>query len=176
MGGRRVSCSHRWALAFPSFQIVAIYRAQQHQVAELLSVGELQRATRDYPAAWASFVEAAKTAEEGGEVAKLTGSLSADQRRTRKAEEDLAMAWLEDIHVPKDETFSGIADKIVPVLDRGVANSESVRKADLLAHIGWANFLRRRSGTFNLDIEEKYRTLLKTIPPILSPMPCGAIG
>jgi hypothetical protein len=145
-------------------QIVATYRAQQHQVAELLKVGELQQATRDYPAAWASFVEAAKTAEEGGEVAKLTGSLSADQRRTRKAEEDLAMAWIEDIHVFKDETFSNIADKIVPVLDRGVANSESVRKADLLAHIGWANFLRQLSGTFNLDIDKKYRDALENDP------------
>jgi hypothetical protein len=145
-------------------QIVATYRAQQHQVAELLRVGELQQATRDYPTAWASFVEAAKTAEEGGEVAKLTGSLSADQRRTRKAEEDLAMAWLEDIHVSKDETFSDIADKIVPVLDRGVANSGSVRKADLLAHIGWANFLRQRSGTFNLDIDKKYRDALENDP------------
>src|ERR1700689_653058 len=47
-------------------QIVATIRAQQHQVAELLRVGELQQATRDYSAAWASFVEAAKTAEEGG--------------------------------------------------------------------------------------------------------------
>jgi HEAT repeat protein len=74
------------------------------------------------------------------------------------------MAWLEDIHISKDETFSGIADKVVPVLDRGVANSESVRKADLLAHIGWANFLRRRSGTFNLDIEEKYHDALKNDP------------
>lgn len=149
---------------FQLAQIVATIRAQQHQVAELLRVGELQQATRDYSAAWASFVEAAKTAEAGGEVAKLTGSLSSDQRRTRKAEEDLAMAWLDDIHVTNDEMFSDIADRVVPVLDRGVANSSGVRKADLMAHIGWANFLRRRSGTFNLDIEAKYRDALESDP------------
>ena len=56
---------------FQLLQIVATIRAQQHQVAELLRVGELQQATRDYSAAWASFAEAAKTAEAGGEVAKL---------------------------------------------------------------------------------------------------------
>jgi len=149
---------------FQLVQTVATIRAQQHQVAELLRVGELQQATRDYSAAWASFAEAAKTTEAGGEVAKLTGSLSADQRRTRKAEEDLAMAWLEDISASKAEMFSDIADKVVPVLDRGVANSSGMRKADLLAHIGWANFLRQRSGTFNLDIEAKYRDALESDP------------
>lgn len=149
---------------FQLLQIVATIRAQQHQVAELLRVGELQQATRDYSAAWASFAEAAKTAEAGGEVAKLMGSLSADQRRTRKAEEDLAMAWLDDIRVSKGEMFSDIADRVVPALDRGVANSSGVRKADLLAHIGWANFLQLRSGTFDLDIEAKYRDALESDP------------
>jgi hypothetical protein len=149
---------------FQLLQIVATIRAQQHQVAELLRVGELQQATRDYSAAWASFAEAAKTAEAGGEVAKLMGSRSADQRRTRKAEEDLAMAWLDDIRVSKGEMFSDIADRVVPALDRGVANSSGVRKADLLAHIGWANFLQLRSGTFDLDIEAKYRDALESDP------------
>lgn len=149
---------------FQLLQIVATIRAQQHQVAELLRVGELQQATRDYSAAWASFAEAAKTAEAGGEVAKLMGSLSADQRRTRKAEEDLAMAWLDDIRVSKGEMFSDIANRVVPALDRGVANSSGVRKADLLAHIGWANFLQLRSGTFDLDIEAKYRDALESDP------------
>ena len=149
---------------FQLLQIVATIRAQQHQVAELLRVGELQQATRDYSAAWASFAEAAKTAEAGGEVAKLMGSLSADQRRTRKAEEDLAMAWLDDIRVSKDEMFSDIANRVVPALDRGVANSSGVRKADLLAHIGWANFLQLRSGTSDLDIETRYRDALESDP------------
>jgi hypothetical protein len=145
-------------------QIVGTIRAQQHQVAELLRVGELQQSARDYSAAWASFVEAAKTAEAGGEVAKLIGSLSEDQRRTRKAEEDLAMAWLDDIHASTSAMFPDIADRVVPVLDRGVASSSGVRKADLLAHIGWANFLRRQSGTFNLDIEAKYRDAIERDP------------
>lgn len=149
---------------FQLLQIVATIRAQQHQVAELLRVGELQQATRDYSAAWASFAEAAKTAEAGGEVAKLMGSLSADQRRTRKAEEDLAMAWLDDIRVSKGEMFSDIANRVVPALDRGVANSSGVRKADLLAHIGWANFLQLRSEPFDLDIEAKYRDALESDP------------
>ena len=148
---------------FQLLQIVATIRAQQHQVAELLRVGELQQATRDYSAAWASFAEAAKTAEAGGEVAELMGSLSADQRRTRKAEEDLAMAWLDDIRVSKDEMFSDIANRVVPALDRGVANSSGVRKADLLAHIGWANFLQLRSGTSD-DIETRYRDALESDP------------
>jgi HEAT repeats/PBS lyase HEAT-like repeat len=149
---------------FQLVQIVGTIRAQQHQVAELLRVGELQQAARDYSSAWASFAEAAKTAEAGGEVAKLTGSLSEDQRRTRKAEEDLAMAWLDDIHVSKDTMLSDIADRATPVLDRGVASSSGVRKADLLAHIGWANFLRLQSGTFDLDIEAKYRDALESDP------------
>ncbi len=74
------------------------------------------------------------------------------------------MAWLDDIRVSKGEMFSDIANRVVPALDRGVANSSGVRKADLLAHIGWANFLQLRSGTFDLDIEAKYRDALESDP------------
>jgi len=145
-------------------QTVAGVRAQQRQVAELLKLGKDQQAARDYAAAWESFAKAAKAAEAGGEIAKLLGSLSADQRRTREDQEDLAMAWVEDVQVPKGKTFSDVVDKLVPVLTRGAEENTGVRKADLLAHIGWANFLRRRSGVFSLPIEERYREALQIDP------------
>jgi hypothetical protein len=155
------------SLVFGLYQVVQIVggiRAQQHQVAEFLGLGKGQQAARDYAAAWASFAKAAEVADAGGAIAKLTGSLSADQRRSREAQEDLAMAWIEDVHRPQGKTFSDIADKIVPALIRGAENSSGVRKADLLAHIGWANFLRWRDGVFNLAIEENYREALGIDP------------
>jgi hypothetical protein len=155
------------SLVFGIHQLVQILggvRAQQHQVAELLRVGKDQQQARDYAAAWATLATAAQTAAAGGELAKLTGSLSADQRRTREAREDLAMAWLEDMHVPQGKTFADVADGLVPVLTRGAGNASGTRRADLLAHIGWANFLRWRSGVLNLDIEAMYREALGIDP------------
>jgi hypothetical protein len=156
------------SLVFGLYQLVQIVggiRTQQHQAAELLGLGKAQQEARDYAAAWASFAKAAEVAEAGGAIAKLTGSLSADQRRSRAAQEDLAMAWIEDVHVPSQgKSFSDIADQVVPVLIRGAENSSGMRKADLLAHIGWANFLRWRDGVFNLAIEENYREALGIDP------------
>jgi HEAT repeat protein len=155
------------SLVFGVYQLVRTVgdiRAQHRQVVELLKLGKDQQAARDYTAAWASFAKAAKAAQAGGEIAKLLGSLSADQRRTREARENLAMVWAEDVHVPEGKTFSDVVDKLIPVLTRGAEGTTGVREADLLAHIGWANFLRSRDGVLNLAIEEKYREALQIDP------------
>ena len=62
------------------------------------------------------------------------------------------MKWLEDTHPRESEKFSDIADKLEPVLTRGLPSTKDAqRSADLLAHIGWAYFLRLRNGAFGLD-------------------------
>lgn len=151
-------------------QFVADVRERQRQVAELYKVGKQQQDAGDYESAWSSFEQAVKSAEAGGQVAKLSGSLSEEQRKSRDAQEDLAMAWVENVHVPQGKTFSDVVDKLAPVLTRGAAGASGVRKADLLAHLGWAYFLKARDKSLSLDdrerqnIEQHYREALEIDP------------
>lgn len=142
-------------------QLVSHIREQRRQITEFYSVGKLQHSTADYEGAWTSFERALKTAEAGGTLAKLTGQLSKETIALREAQEALAMEWLENVRVSQGQTFSEIVDKLVPVFSRGVASNNGVRKADLLAHIGWANFLRGRDGNLQLNPEQQYREALE---------------
>lgn len=75
------------------------------------------------------------------------------------------MDWLRNagsIQLPGG--LSAIADKVVPVLSRGATRGSAQRSADLLAHLGWADYLRFRAGTAGLDPAQYYRRAL-TIDP-----------
>jgi hypothetical protein len=127
--------------------LISDARDRQRQATELIATGKLQQAARDYRAAWISLGKAAK--------------LRANDLRVRTAREDLAMAWLDDIRGSPGQTpFSALVDTLVPVLSRGAVAVEGERKADLLAHLGWADFLRWRDGQRDLEPAERYRQAL----------------
>jgi hypothetical protein len=48
------------------------------------------------------------------------------------------------------------------VINRGIAGSSGPRKADLLAHAGWATFLKWRAGQRGLDPDPQYGQALAT--------------
>jgi tetratricopeptide (TPR) repeat protein len=122
-------------------------RDRQRQVTELIAMGKLQQEARDYGSGWISLRKAAE--------------LRANQSRVRAAQEDLAMAWLDNIRGSQSPMpFTAIVDTLVPVLSRGVVSAEGPRKADLLAHLGWADFLRWRDGERSLEPAERYRQAL----------------
>jgi hypothetical protein len=151
-------------------QMVADVRERQRDITELYKAGKLQQGAADYQAAWTSFEQAAKKADSGGQLAKLTGQLGKERRELRAAQEDLAMEWAENVKVPQGKTFSDIVNKLVPVLTRGAAGASGVRKADLLAHLGWAYFLKARDDSLSLDdpvrlnIENHFREALEIDP------------
>ena len=144
--------------------LVSDARERQRLVAELVAVGKAQQDARNYPAAWTSFEQALKRAEEGATIAKLIGQLGEERRHLREAQEDLAMAWLENIRISKDQKFSDIVDSVLPTLVRGAAAAGGTRKADLLAHVGWAYFLKARDGNGDLNPERQYRAALQIDP------------
>jgi hypothetical protein len=124
---------------------------------EQLKSGQAQEAAGDFAGAWDSFTHAETTVADEGVFSKLLGGLSAEQREVRTAEQDLAMAWLRNGRVPEGSQFSVIADKLVNVLTIGANNSSGARKADLLAHLGWAYFLKQRDGDESLRPETEYK-------------------
>jgi hypothetical protein len=132
-------------------------RERKRVVGEQYSAARAQQAAGDFASAWDSLARASAAAEPDGLVAKLLGGLSPQRREVRTAQEDLAMLWVRDGRVTDDHEFSALADKLVGVLAAGAATSAGPRKADLLGHLGWAYFLKRRGGDLNVQPETAYR-------------------
>src|SRR6202035_6117761 len=118
---------------------------------------QMQEAAGDFANAWDSFSHAEATVAGEGILAKLLGGLSAEQQEVRTAEQDLAMEWLRSSRVPEGVQFSTIADKLVSTLTIGANASSGARKADLLAHLGWAYFLKQRDGDESLRPDTEYK-------------------
>lgn len=79
----------------------------------------------------------------------------------RTAREDCGMRWLREARVAGDkETFAALAAPIQPVLAQGLAPARGERRADLQAHLGWADFLRSRDGAAATDPAALYRNAL----------------
>ncbi len=142
------------SLIFGLNQLVGLIsggHAKNRRVAELLSTGKTQQEARDYAAAWKSFEEADRVKEGNREV--------------RAAQESLAMAWLEEGRLSRGEAkFEDLVGKVLPVLQRALPQAEGVRKADLLAHLGWAEFLRSRDGSYDVPPDDYYQQALKIDP------------
>ena len=127
--------------------LISDARDRQRQVTELIAMGKLQQEARDYGAAWKSLGKAAE--------------LRSNDSKVRAAQEDLAMGWLDNIRGDQGPTpFSAIVEMLVPVISRGVIAAGGSRKADLFAHLGWADFLRWRDGQRSLEPAERYRQAL----------------
>jgi hypothetical protein len=141
-------------------RMVSDGRERRRHIDELLRVEQMQSQAGDYAAGWASLEKALHTAESGGLFAKLTGQLSPDAQRVRTAQENLAMAWVQNLQVAAGEKYSPIADRLSPVLMRGAAASNGQRKADLLAHTGWAAFYKSLDGAAVSDLAPQYRAAL----------------
>ncbi len=155
------------ALVFAVQQVmktVADVRDRRRQVEELVASEAIQKKNGDYEHAWASLEQAITIAESGGVIAKLTGQLSTEARELRTAQENLAMAWLDNIDVGPGHTFTEVVDRVSPVMTRGAAIAGGPRKADLLAHLGYASFLQSREGHPSGDPERQYRDAIAIDP------------
>jgi tetratricopeptide (TPR) repeat protein len=139
-------------------------RERSRIVNEQLAAGHAQQAAGDYAAAWESLDKAAAAAQDDGFFAKLLGNLSESQRQVRTAQEDLAMQWLRESHAPEGHSFAEITDKLVNTLAVGSATASGPRKADLLAHLGWGYFLKRRSDDFSVQPEKLYKQAVAVDP------------
>jgi hypothetical protein len=73
---------------------------------------------------------------------------------------DVAFAWLQDARPGPGRAFGVITDAVTPSLDRALVNASGPRRADLLAHLGWAEFLRSRDGVQG-DPAARYREALE---------------
>src|ERR1035438_7309251 len=130
--------------------LVQNFRIHHAEFSEAMKAGGQQQERGDYPAAFESFKHAAE--------------LDPIDRRAQKHEAQAAMLWLETAH-SKDKSFTELANELVPVLDRALSEAKGPSAADILAHIGWANFLRYRENPANRDlVAQSYHDALKIDP------------
>jgi hypothetical protein len=133
-------------LGFGLQQLVGVvggWREQKQRTSELIAVAEEQRESRHYPEAWASLQQAAELDDDNDDVAT--------------AREDLAMDWLREARPARDQSFTDFVKPLQPVLQSAALKAEGARKADLLAHAGWADFLRWRDGAHDLAPDAQYQ-------------------
>ena len=124
-------------------------RERRRVVAEQLAAARLQEEGGSYDAAWAALEQAAARDPGSDEL--------------RRARESLGMHWLRDVRAREGgPSFSDIVGTVQPVLAVGASRAEGQRRADLLAHVGWADFLRWRDGARELRPEARYREALAT--------------
>ena len=77
------------------------------------------------------------------------------------AREDCAMHWLRDVRIRSDtESFTDIANQLLPILVAGLATAQGERAGDLRAHIGWGEFLRAREGAADASPDAHFRRAL----------------
>ena len=107
---------------------------QGRQSHTLLATAQRQEQLGEYSAAMDSLAEILKA---------NPGNTQALHTRL-----DVAMAWIEDIRIPRhglDDVAPQarlIFDRLGPVLESGLSTAKGYRAADVVAHLGWLNFLR----------------------------------
>jgi tetratricopeptide (TPR) repeat protein len=126
------------------------WQERKTAVSQLIDAAALQTDSSDYKGAWQLIDEA---------LSLNPSSLSARQQQMT-----IAMAWLRNIRVQGNETFSDIVDKLLPTLYLGSVNENFNTAANAFTHIGWANYLRMSEGVGGLEIEEYFRRALNIDP------------
>ncbi len=118
---------------------------------ELLATASAQRQRNQLAEALATLATARHMAPASSEV--------------RQAQEDVAMEWIRDARVENGKGSFG--DAITPALaivDAALPAATGMRRADLLAHTGWATFLLWRDGDRRLNPSDRYREALSIDP------------
>lgn len=103
-------------------------------------------------------VEALATLSRARELAPASETV-------RQTQEDVAMDWIRNVRVESGKSSFGEAIKPgLAVVDASLASAIGARRADLLAHSGWASFLMWRDGNRQLNPAEWYRDALSLDP------------
>ena len=125
-------------------------REQAAEVSRLVKKGLSQADSASYDGAW-------KILEEARSLAPMS-------REVLEAEEGLAMEWVRRNGLARwtGEYVQAVLEKTLPVLQRAAGEATGGRKADLVAHLGWTEYLRGLAGgEGQLHTIENYRRALE---------------
>jgi hypothetical protein len=129
-------------------------REQERQAAKLKTESQVKAESGDFTGAWKLLEQANAIAPGSSEVFE--------------AQERLAMKLLRDAGVNyfrgNRSYFEELVNRTLPVLSRGTSGAKSERLANLLAHMGWAEYLRERAGAGGVQPAQYYRQSLEVDP------------
>ena len=148
---------------FQAAKLVHDARDRVARVDEMARVAQIQ-SDRDEPAeAWTGLAQALALTDEAGPLESSLWAVDRRRQALRTQQEDVAMQWLRDGRPGPGHPFSDMVDRFVPGLERAVADPSVVgqRRADLLAHLGWARFLKSRDGITTADPSADYASALR---------------
>jgi hypothetical protein len=131
-------------------QASAARQARQQEVDDLVRVADAQRERGQLPDALTTLERAI--------------SFDADTSHAKALEEDVAMQWVRDLTVESGQRFADAMTPALAVLDRAAPFATGSRQGDLLAHLGWATYLRWRDGERRLNPADVYRKALAVDP------------
>jgi hypothetical protein len=154
------------SVVYARLEYVAESKEHARATAQLLGISRTQEAAKDYAEAWASLQKAAKGVGSEGLLVKLFGGSGSQQEQVRTAQQDLAMEWLRKLPdlIEEGHHFSEVTDQVLGVLSAGLGSATGERKADLLAHIGWAYVLKQDDGASDLHPGQFYKNALALDP------------
>ena len=108
----------------------AEWRGQQRVTDELVNAAGMLTNAGNYREAWQLITQARE--------------MDPGSANVQKAQATLSMAWLRNMILLKDETYSQFVDPMVPVLARELMNANSSKAATIKAHLGWIRFLQEQ--------------------------------
>jgi hypothetical protein len=124
------------------------YWQQTREARTLTEMARQQAARSEFTQAWSSLDRAAAAADSDAVAA---------------ARLEIAFAWLQEGRPGPGRPFSTITDTVTPALDQALVKAEGQRRADIIAHLGWATFLRLRDGVSG-DPAARYQEALALDP------------
>jgi hypothetical protein len=125
--------------------------SQAARAEELLATASAQRERNQ-------FAEALATLTRARELAPTSAAV-------REAQDDVAMEWIREGRVEDGKgSFGQAIAPALAVVDASLPSATGARRADLLAHTGWATFLLWRDGDRQLSPADKYREALSLDP------------
>lgn len=125
-------------------------RSELHSLTE---TADERLAHKDYEAAWRANAKARQLGPRN--------AVAAEQQAR------IAMRWLEDVHLGSagaSKMFTEVVDPLKAALIEQLPGAHGQEKANLQAHIGWANFLRFRDGKPEVDILEEFNAAIVEDP------------
>jgi tetratricopeptide (TPR) repeat protein len=131
--------------------LVQNFRIHHKEFREAMEAGEQAEKRQDYRAAFQSL--------------KRAIDLDPIDRKAQERQTEAAMLWLENVHATQEHSFTETANVLLPVFDNALIKAKGSAAADILAHIGWANYLRYREGSREgVTVEGNYRQALEKDP------------
>jgi tetratricopeptide (TPR) repeat protein len=133
-------------------KVLSNWREKKEAVSELVEATRIRKGSNDYEGAWHLIEEALK--------------LDPASEEARDVQVRLAMEWVRSkrMYYLDRKKSIGKIEKLLPSLYRGAASSNSVFKSDVLAHIGWAEWIRQKGEMFHLDVKRQFSTALEIDP------------